>query len=386
MSEAILKAMMQLFAIVAKPENSEDERQVVENFLRNQLNEEHVLTHLNLYDAFVQQLHLTSKRKEGQAKRTSLNSVKILRICNEINQELEQNQKLVVLLRLMEMTHTTGKIGAQEQEFVKTVSDAFNIESSEYQLLDAFVSASESNIPDQAHFLTLVTNADPEVKLRHQWCVEGLKHPVCVVQVPSVGIYAIKLLGKMGLVLNGQSIHNDRIHLFNPGSSLRSAKLKPVYYSDVVARFLTSDQSHRIIFEAHGLSFAFPSGKLGLRDVNVHEQSGKLVGIMGGSGAGKSTLLNVLNGNEKPSQGTVLINQINVHSQRKQLEGVIGHISQDDLLIEELSVFENLFYNAKLCFGNLNEHEITKKCIALDRKSTRLNSSHIPLSRMPSSA
>lgn len=360
MSETILKAMMQLFAIVAKPENSEAERHVVENFLRNQLNEDHVITHLNLYDSFVTQLHLTSKRKEGQAKRTSLNSVKILRICNEINQELEQNQKLVVLLRLMEMTHTTGKIGAQEQEFVKTVSDAFNIDEQEYKLLDAFVSATESQIPDLPQLLTLVTEFDTGVKQRHQITVEGIRHPVCVVQVPSVGIYAIKLLGKMALILNGQSIHNDRIHVFNPGSSLRSAKLKPVYYSDVVARFLTADQTHRVVFEADDISYKFASGKWGLRHINIHEQSGKLLGIMGGSGAGKSTLLNVLNGNDRPSQGAVCINGINVHTQRQQLEGVIGHISQDDLLIEELTVFENLFYNAKLCFGNLNEHDITK--------------------------
>ena len=31
------------------------------------------------------------------------------------------------------------------------------------------------------------------------------------------------------------------------------------------------------------------------------------------------------------------------------LEGVIGFVPQDDLLIEELSVFENLYYNGKLC-------------------------------------
>jgi ABC-type multidrug transport system ATPase subunit/predicted RNA-binding protein Jag len=37
-------------------------------------------------------------------------------------------------------------------------------------------------------------------------------------------------------------------------------------------------------------------------------------------------------------------------------------VSQDDLLIEELTVFENLFYNAKLCFGNLPDEEITKNC------------------------
>ncbi|MFY8028865.1 MAG: ATP-binding cassette domain-containing protein, partial [Bacteroidia bacterium] len=36
----------------------------------------------------------------------------------------------------------------------------------------------------------------------------------------------------------------------------------------------------------------------------------------------------------------------------------IGHISQDDLLIEELTVFQNLFYNAKLCFGQYDDERI----------------------------
>jgi energy-coupling factor transporter ATP-binding protein EcfA2 len=36
-------------------------------------------------------------------------------------------------------------------------------------------------------------------------------------------------------------------------------------------------------------------------------------------------------------------------------------VSQDDLLIEELTVFDNLFYNAKLCFGNLDDEAVTHK-------------------------
>jgi len=38
-------------------------------------------------------------------------------------------------------------------------------------------------------------------------------------------------------------------------------------------------------------------------------------------------------------------------------------VSQDDLLIEELSVFQNLYYNAKLCFGNLSKYQIVKNTI-----------------------
>ena len=53
-----------------------------------------------------------------------------------------------------------------------------------------------------------------------------------------------------------------------------------------------------------------------------------------------------------------MINLMLAHPKTK-IEGVIGHVSQDDLLIEELTVFQNLFYNAKLCFGNKTDEVVT---------------------------
>ncbi|MBK7555819.1 MAG: ATP-binding cassette domain-containing protein [Flavobacteriales bacterium] len=91
------------------------------------------------------------------------------------------------------------------------------------------------------------------------------------------------------------------------------------------------------------------------------ETSGKLIGIMGGSGSGKSTLLSVLNGSLKPTKGKVTINGIDVHAERDRIRGVIGHVSQDDLLIEELTVGQNLFYNAKLCFGDQTDDKINER-------------------------
>lgn len=42
-------------------------------------------------------------------------------------------------------------------------------------------------------------------------------------------------------------------------------------------------------------------------------------------------------------------------------EGMMGFVPQDDLLIEELSVYQNLYYNARLCLGELDEAEINKR-------------------------
>ena len=76
---------------------------------------------------------------------------------------------------------------------------------------------------------------------------------------------------------------------------------------------------------------------------------------MGGSGSGKSTLLGILNGSLKPSFGQVTINGVNIHEDPAGVAGVIGHVPQDDVLIAELTVRENLAFNARLSLGKLSD-------------------------------
>jgi ABC-type multidrug transport system ATPase subunit len=73
----------------------------------------------------------------------------------------------------------------------------------------------------------------------------------------------------------------------------------------------------------------------------------------------------VLNGKHTPSTGKVTINGIDIHRESENVEGVIGFISQDDLLIEELTVFQNLFYNSKLCFRDHSDPQIAKMVLEL---------------------
>src|SRR6185295_15899204 len=117
-------------------------------------------------------------------------------------------------------------------------------------------------------------------------------------------------------------------------------------------------------FNANIEEFKFPNGAIGLRDVIITEGPGKLIGIMGASGAGKTTLLLTLAGLEKPSDGDILINGFDINKNKESIQGVIGFVSQDDLLIEELTVYENLYYNAKLCFANFTEAQLHERVMA----------------------
>jgi ABC-type multidrug transport system ATPase subunit len=109
------------------------------------------------------------------------------------------------------------------------------------------------------------------------------------------------------------------------------------------------------------IEYVFTTGDIGLNQMSFSEVSGKIVGIMGASGSGKSTLLKILNGSNKPSKGSVTINGISIHENRESIKGLIGFVPQEDLLIEDLTVFDNLYFNAKLCFDNLTNDEIIGK-------------------------
>ena len=89
MSERILKALMQLFAIVAKIDvikesdeivAAETSKKIVEILLKQDLNSELVTKYLKIFDQFIKERHGTKRVKDSKKKRTSVNSVKVLRI------------------------------------------------------------------------------------------------------------------------------------------------------------------------------------------------------------------------------------------------------------------------------------------------------------------
>ena len=172
MSERILRALMQMFSIIAKVDGiSNTGRAIVESFLKQQLNKEQVEKYIGIFDEFIEAQQASAKKKDGSAKRTSLNSVKVLKICSQINQELEQPQKVIVLVRLLEFIHSDDNISEQENEFVVTVAESFNISIEEYNQLRAFVEDTAENIPHTPNIL--VINNKPngyENDCKHIFC------------------------------------------------------------------------------------------------------------------------------------------------------------------------------------------------------------------------
>ena len=369
MSEKILKALLQLFAIIAKVDGTSAAGRsgaaIVSRFLRQQFTAEVAQGHLATFETFVSAYRTSGGASQKGRKRTSMNSVKVLKICTQINEELAQRQKFVVLVHLLEFIYAGGEVGEQELEFVSTVAETFNISAEEFAQCRTFVDNLTTVREDAAHLLYIDAMAGHAMGNARHLHVHGLDGEMRVLHIPSVNLYVMRYLGQDRVLLNGQPIIKEQAYVLGNGSSVRAPQGHPIYYSDILASFLQGKGRSGIVFKAEQIEYTFPNGRLGLHELHMAETSGKLIGIMGGSGSGKSTLLNVLNGNLTPSKGRVTINGVNVHTERDRIRGVIGHVSQDDLLIEELTVFQNLFYNARLSFGDQDKAQVTERVLKL---------------------
>lgn len=363
MSERILKALMQLFSIVSDTEElTANSRNIVESFLKQQLNQQLVKEYLRLYDDFIE---AKNKKSEGskRKKRTSVNSVKVLLICTQINEELAQKQKIIVLIRLIEFIYANNHPSEQELEFINTVSETFNIPPEEFNHCLEFTKKSIDEKFDSPCVLVINSKKENELKESKHIYSEGINGELRILKIETVNLFFVRYYGDSELYMNGILINKTRSHILSQGSSIRSSRVQPIYYSDIISSYFKDDNAEKIVFNVDGLTYKFKGGNYGMHHFSFSEESGHMVGIMGASGAGKSTLLNLLNGAYIPTTGQITINGIDIHHEPDKIEGVIGYVSQDDLLIEELTVFQNLFYNAKLCFDNLNEAQITKRVL-----------------------
>jgi len=397
MSEEILKALMQLFAIIVKQDEGVEESEItyVKNFLTQQLNAEDVEEYLSLFYSraglAVGEIKDDDDDDDGvggkkKLKLTSVrDSVRILGLCKKINKKLNQKQKIVVLVRLFELVNSNRKFSDQRMAIINTVAEVFNITKEEFESIETFVITDDIKKLDNSSVLIL-NHKDNICEQSKQIKTEEFDGSIFILRIKSVDLYFLRYTGNQNVYLNGLPLNNRRIYLFAIGSTVKLPKGKPVYYSDVVANYLADTTSSKLSFVVDHVSFRFPNGDLGLRNINFAEEHGKLIGIMGASGAGKTTMLNVLSGISEPSEGEIRINGISFHKEHEKVEGVIGYIPQDDLLIEELTVFQNLYYSAKLCFKNKTEIELvelvgkTLRSLGLyERKDLKVGS---PLNKM----
>ena len=369
MNESMLHSLMHLFAIIAGINRDTIfslARNFVESYLSNQLSRKLVDKYLAVYEYYFNELEKSDKHAGG--KRTSSLSVKILTICNAINSELHVRNKFQILLSLLQFNKYFESSATEDTGFIQSVSDTVEtiaegliITQPEYRNCKAFIGDKFYKVPSKDRVLVVSDDSSfsfTEIKHLQK---KGLNGNVLVLQIKRADTYLFYYTGTDRLELNGKYIFPRHVYFLPRGSTIKAKDISSIYYSDITSSFHRDSSKQPVTFMAREISYKFRNSENGIHPFSFYAESGQLIGIMGGSGTGKSTLLKVLNGSLVPDSGSIYINGHDLHSGIEEMKGIIGYIPQDDLLIEDLTVYSNLYYNAKLCLDNLEEGMIRQK-------------------------
>jgi ABC-type multidrug transport system ATPase subunit len=371
MRESVLLALIHIFAIVStiNPAGiSSRGKKILRSYLRRYLNRELEEEYYALFENNLEfySNELKSVDKAELSDDESLISFQITNICRQIKKGLFVEERMIVFLQLIEFAFEDGMISDQEKTIIDIVSRTFNISKKEYDNAIAFmIGRSYDDVSPDC--ILIIESDNPKFsgsgvfKNYEQWRhirIKDFKGSLVVMYIETTGTLLFTYDGPQILYFKGRDIIACRPYLLERGVNIKGQGMDPIYYSKIYKKFVSRKFPEKIFFEGHDVEFLFKNSDNGLQKMNFKVESGNLIGIMGGSGVGKTTLLNLLHGKTLPTRGNIYINGYDINLDSEELKGLIGFVPQDDMLIEELTVYQNLYFNARLCFGDYNEVQL----------------------------
>ncbi len=335
MTDNLLSSFLSLFALFGKEEQVDEvwAKSVLTNYLRRHLGIRNIETYLDYY----------SDMRGAYEMQDDLNSFEAVEaICSVLHGTISKKEESLLLLRLMEFCGGDG----QFSDFLfRTIADNFSISDEEYQNYSDFVNSKPSK-----NVLIYDLSGD-EGKLK-------------TLLDPATDLLLFTYKGDKVVTLNDVPVLPGAFQVLLQSSVLKTKNGKPFYYSSIMDVYdqlngKSKDDVGKVEFCGRDINYRFPNSENGMHNLSFTLHSGELLAIMGGSGTGKTTLLSLLNGTLKPQQGTITINGHDISE--PAAKDLIGFVPQDDLLIEELTVYQNLWYTTKLCFEGMTDEEIDKR-------------------------
>jgi putative ABC transport system ATP-binding protein len=156
--------------------------------------------------------------------------------------------------------------------------------------------------------------------------------------------------------------------------------------SEQIAKVTESggSRARKNVLEAVGVKKSYRMGKIivhALKGIDLQIREGEFVSIVGPSGSGKSTLMNLLGCLDLPTEGKVLLDDVDVSRMKEsQLTEMrckkIGYVFQKFYLLPFLTALENVELQAKLA-GIPDVHK--KSLEALRLVGLEQRAKHLPM-------
>lgn len=101
-------------------------------------------------------------------------------------------------------------------------------------------------------------------------------------------------------------------------------------------------------------------------NISIQVEHGEIVGLVGENGAGKSTFLHILATLQKPTKGTIQLNDLTYKTQLKSVRKKIGFVPQEIAVWDDFTVEENMVFFEKLSWKDRGISELRQLCLDME--------------------
>lgn len=359
MSDVIINTVLRILALLASSKRGEDvllTKRYVENYLYSTYGRS---IGKAKYGDFIQYLEAYSSTKGALQNLQPL--------LNLINKEYSLANRIQIFITLLNFIGYIWnfRMGffVEGENFVNEidrVASGLRIEKSVYLSIRQFVFNEHHRIANK-HDLLFVGAGSSSVDDIRYMKRSGLRGLITFMYVASGEMILLHYRGRDFLEINGKIVFPNQLYTLTPGNYITGKGIQPIYYGEILAAILKRSDSSSITLAASKVEFTYGTTGQGIHNLSFSFHSGDLVAIMGDSGVGKSTLLNILAGLNSAYQGKLLWNGLEYKSHNRLFRELTGYITQEDSLIEDLTVYQNLYFSSLLSLGEMSSDQVAQQ-------------------------
>ncbi|MBN2613638.1 MAG: ATP-binding cassette domain-containing protein [Bacteroidales bacterium] len=310
----------------------------------------------------------------------SFSSILLNELTHTTIQTLSLNDRIVLLMLVTDFFHSSVPAAEDKFRMIESIGCRFGLSREEVNdIWNLLTNPAGPELkkkiiickaPAEEAIETLegswIENNLPEnYRVNNEIEIENLTEDMTILFLERNKLFVVKCPCNSELEIEGSAANLCRFKILEPGSSVKTKNHTLIHYTDIKNRYFEYRNLATIDLVIEDISFVHHKRKKGIRGISLTERSGQLIGILGKEGAGKTTLLELLAGRINPDTGKILINNYNLKTNKYLLKSIIGYIPEEDLLFDELTVYDNLMLTAQMFFGKMHPKELSKKVNSL---------------------
>ena len=339
---------------------------------------EFLLQHLKSYDQVVSKRMIDTVLSDCN-QRLLEKGLTVEQMVNEVLQDIneslgykDQLQFLMFLLDTANQSDAFGKVIHPER-----IAQGLGINEEDFLRYKLFVTIKDPAAVNSPDFLVFTSGqTDQTEKLEGRWIedrvpqrsedenylkIDNFTGKLLVMYLKPIQSFVLRCVDNEWIEVDGIKLHECRFKIVEAGSCISHNGKTILTFNDIKQRFIQQNTGRIISLSINNLQFKPLHTGNAIHSLTVREQTGSLVGILGKEGSGKTTLLKLLAGQFVPDAGSIEINGYDLQKNRYLLKDIIGHVPEEDMLFDELTVYDNLLINARLYYSDLSGYEIRQK-------------------------